>query len=134
MTGDGKSLTTAEYAKKVGIPVAAVTRMLREGKLRGEKRGGRWIVFEDASPATPSADTGTDKSSSSPPVADTPMPPAGKTTYDVETFAELTYLTVKGVHQWLKAGRLSGRIAASGEIMIDAANLERPDFKHLVRK
>ena len=134
MTGDEKNLTTAEYAKRAGIPVAAVTRMLREGKLRGEKRGGRWVVFEDASPATPSADTGTAKSSSSPPTADTSMSLAGKTAYDVETFAALTYLTVKGVHQWLKAGRLSGRIAASGEITVDAANLERSDFKHLVRK
>jgi len=46
----------------------------------------------------------------------------------------LTYLTEKGVRQWLKAGRLSGRPGADGKVLVDTANLDRPELQHLIRK
>jgi hypothetical protein len=59
--------------------------------------------------------------------------PAGKA-YDVETFAQMTYLTEKGVHLWLKIGRLSGSTGTDGKVRVDAANLDRPELQHLIRK
>lgn len=35
-----------EYAKKVGLHYGSVTRMLRNGKLKGEKFGRKWYVLE----------------------------------------------------------------------------------------
>jgi hypothetical protein len=37
------------------------------------------------------------------------------------------------VKEWLKQGRLTGMQNDSGEWMIDAANLEEPGIKRLVR-
>jgi hypothetical protein len=54
--------------------------------------------------------------------------------YDVETFVQMTYLTEKGVRQWLKTGRLSGRTGADGKVQVDTANLDRPELQHLIRK
>jgi hypothetical protein len=48
-------------------------------------------------------------------------------------FVGMTYLTENGVKEWLKQGRLTGMQNDSGEWMIDAANLEEPGIKRLVR-
>ena len=48
-------------------------------------------------------------------------------------FVKMTYLTENGVKEWLRQGRLTGLQADSGEWMIDAANLEGPDIKRLMR-
>ena len=53
--------------------------------------------------------------------------------YTVAEFADMTYLTEFGVKQWLKQGRLTGQQATGGEWTIDAANLELPGVKRLVR-
>ncbi len=53
--------------------------------------------------------------------------------YTVAEFVDMTYLTEFGVKEWLKQGRLTGQQAAGGEWTIDAANLELPDVKRLVR-
>ena len=58
--------------------------------------------------------------------------PADKA-YTIAEFATLTYLTKFGVKEWLKIGRLTGRQAPGGEWLIDAANLQLPVLKHLVR-
>jgi excisionase family DNA binding protein len=131
MSENAKMLTTAEFSKLTGLTVRTITRMLREGKLRGEKRAGKWAIYEgEHQHALPG------KKDASPP----PMAPAvgvsatnGKV-YDVETFAQMTYLTEKGVRQWLKTGRLSGRIEPDGKATVDAANLDRPDLQHWIRK
>ena len=46
----------------------------------------------------------------------------------------MTYLTEKGVRQWLASGRLTGRLNPGGEGVVDAANLDRPELRHLIRK
>ena len=133
MTENETTLTTAQYSEKTGIAVATVARMLRQGKLRGEKRDGKWAIFAsdllDAGVATKTS--GNQAAASSDPVVKAP-PGQGKT-YDVESFARLTYLTETGVRQWLRSGRLSGSTDSSGNPRVDASNLARLEFKHLVR-
>jgi len=48
-------------------------------------------------------------------------------------FVNMTYLTENGVKEWLKEGRLTGLQDESGQWMIEAANLEVPDVKRLMR-
>jgi hypothetical protein len=48
-------------------------------------------------------------------------------------FVSMTFLTENGVREWLKQGRLNGQQNEAGEWMIDAANLEAPHIKRLVR-
>ena len=55
------------------------------------------------------------------------------TAYSLAEFVNMTYLTENGVKEWLKQGRLTGLQADSGEWMIEAANLEVPDIKRLMR-
>ena len=54
-------------------------------------------------------------------------------TISLADFVSMTYLTENGVKEWLKQGRLTGLQADSGEWMIEAANLEVPDIKRLMR-
>ena len=54
-------------------------------------------------------------------------------TIPLADFVKMTYLTENGVKAWLRQGRLTGLQADSGEWMIDAASLEVPDIKRLMR-
>ena len=54
-------------------------------------------------------------------------------TIPLADFVNMTYLTENGVKEWLRQGRLTGLQADSGEWMIEAANLEVPDIKRLMR-
>jgi len=54
-------------------------------------------------------------------------------TIPLADFVNMTYLTENGVKEWLKQGRLTGLQADSGEWMIEAADLEVPDLKRLMR-
>jgi hypothetical protein len=107
--------------------------MLREGKLRGEKRGGKWAVFASELENGGGENKQPDAKA---PVSQAPTstnPPSSAKTYDIETFSRLTYLTENGVRQWLRDGRLTGSTDSGGNMNVDASNLERADFKHLVR-
>ncbi len=53
--------------------------------------------------------------------------------YTVAEFAGMTYLTEFGVKEWLKQGRLNGQQVAGGDWQVDAASLELPGVKRLVR-
>jgi len=133
MTENETTLTTAEYSKKTGLATSTVARMLRQGKLRGEKRGGKWAIF-----TSEIENSGVDNKQPNvqPPTGPSSVsnPPASSSkTYDIETFCRLTYLTENGVRQWLKDGRLTGSIDSDGNVKVDASNLERSDFKRLVR-
>jgi excisionase family DNA binding protein len=131
MTDAGKMLTTSEYAKLTGVSVSTVTKMLRQGKLRGEKHSGKWAILPDQA-----ADKGKTSTGNAPvPPTGGPIPtqPAHARTYDVRTFAQMTYLTEKGVRQWFRNGRLFGRVDPDGTILLDAANLNRPELRHLIR-
>jgi len=133
MTENETTLTTAEYSKKTGLATSTVARMLREGKLRGEKRGGKWAIFarEIENSGVENKQPNVQPPASPPSVSNNP--PSSAKTYDIETFCRLTYLTENGVRKWLKDGRLTGSIDSDGNMKVDASNLERTDFKRLVR-
>jgi len=131
MTENEPTLTTAEYSKKTGLATSTVAKMLREGKLRGEKRGGKWAIFASELEKDSVESRQPDVKAPLSPTPDTP--PSSVKTYDIDTFCRLTYLTENGVRQWLKSGRLTGSIDSGGNMKVDASNLERADFKHLVR-
>ena len=59
--------------------------------------------------------------------------PAEKT-YSVSEFAAMTYLTEKGVSEWLKSGKLKGVKTEGGEWRVLASNLQVPSISRLVRK
>ena len=141
MAKQDQFLTTGEFASKAGIPTSSVTKLIRQGKIKAEKKSGKWMILPDqlneqavlnsSKPAKKKATlkkpavTQKDKSAKAKTIA-------GKM-YTVAEFAGLTYLTEFGVKEWLKQGRLSGQQAAGGEWKIDAANLELPGVKRLVR-
>jgi hypothetical protein len=52
----------------------------------------------------------------------------------VSEFAAMTYLTEKGVSEWLRIGRLQGIRLENGELQVSASNLQVPDISRLVRK
>jgi hypothetical protein len=62
-------------------------------------------------------------------------PKSAKTakSFSVAEFADMTYLTENGVMQWLQQGLLKGQQNAKGAWQVDAANLEIPNVKRLVR-
>ena len=46
----------------------------------------------------------------------------------------MTYLTEKGVVNYLNKGRLKGKKNSQGEWQIESDNLETPDIERLIRK
>jgi len=130
MTDHVNMLSTSEYSKLTGITVRTITQMLREGKLSGEKRGGKWAIY--AAERQHAVSEERDVAAALVQVIDTPS--TRPNIYDIATFAQLTYLTEKGVRQWLKTGRLSGTIESGREAFVDAGNLDRPELQHLIRK
>ena len=121
-------LTTKEFASRSGMTVAQVTKLLRENKIRGEKQSGRWMIPANAlkigvSPSPPAKTK-----------AKQPAQTARKSaTYSLSEFSAMTYLTEAGVVRWLKEGRLQGHQSPGGEWQIDAASLENPFVKNLLR-
>lgn len=67
-----------------------------------------------------------------PPAAPEPTPP--EKSYSIPEFAAMTYLTEKGVSEWLSIGRLQGCKSENGEWRVLQSNLSVPDISRLVRK
>jgi len=146
MAKDAQLLTSSEFAKKAGIPVSQVTKLIRDKKIKTVKKSGKWMLetsqikAAQEAPKTskkPSAKKkAAPKAAAKPKNAPTPKKkpaaPANKSC-GIAQFAEMTYLTEQGVLNWLKQGRLTGRQDSNGEWQVDAANLEVPDIKRLVR-
>jgi len=65
-----------------------------------------------------------------------PVPEARPTekTFTIAEFAAMTYLTEKGVAEWLKSGRIKGIQKENGEWQVLARNLQVPDISRLLRK
>jgi excisionase family DNA binding protein len=134
MAENDKTLTTREFSQMTGVPVSTITLMLRQGRLHGEKRGGKWAIYKSElqHTAVVTQNKRGSESTSMDPVFNTPA--VSPKTYDVDAFVQMTYLTEKGVRQWLGTGRLSGRVGEDGKVRVDAANLDRPELQHLIRK
>jgi len=69
-----------------------------------------------------------------PAVETRPKNPPAEKTYSMSEFEAVTYLTQKGVSEWLKSGKLKGVKTESGEWRVLASNLQVPSISHLVRK
>lgn len=138
-------LTTREFASRAGISTSAVTKLIKVGKIPAEKKSGKWMIATDqlksevlkglSGPVKPAAKK--KPAENKPPSSTKEKPTKAKTsagkTYSIAEFAAMTYLTEKGVRDWLKQGRLAGRQDQKGDWLVDAANLDKPDVKRLVR-
>jgi len=179
MATPSKSMTTREFAKATGIPAAAISKLIREGKLKARKEGQSWMIPQGQleakvvrelgkppkppkakKPSTPAAartparvakpvrraptPSPAPKASAAPvpppePVSEPavgvrPKGPSAEKTYSASEFAAMTYLTEKGVSEWLKSGKLKGVKTESGEWRVLASNLQVPSISRLVRK
>lgn len=56
-----------------------------------------------------------------------------KKTFSVVEFSEMTYLTLKGVNEWLKQGKLKGEKDKEGNWLVDADSLQLSFMKKLIR-
>jgi len=124
-------LTAKEFASRSGLPVAQVTKMLRENKIEGHKQSGKWMIPASALENTGEAPPPAAPQKAAP--AKTAPPVQAPRSMSVSEFSAKTYLTEAGVIQWLKNSRLKGTRTAGGEWRVDAASLELPAVKHLLR-
>ena len=141
-------MTTGVFAEKSGIPTAKVSELIRAGRIKAKKVSGRWQIDESQLKAQAVLDYGKPAPAkkkvaaraAAPKVkkAKAPAPKAkagsSQKSYSVSEFAAMTYLTEKGVMEWLKIGRLKGQMGSKGEWSVDAGNLQVADISRLVRK
>ena len=109
----------------------------KKGKSAPKKKTSKSVSKKTAAtkkstPPKKTAKPAAAKKSAPPPKTKPAKVPAGKG-IPLDEFVSMTYLTANGVKKWLKQGRLTGSQDGSGQWMIDAANLEVPDVKRLVR-
>lgn len=124
-------LTAKEFASRSGLSVAQVTKLLRAKKIAGEKQSGKWMIPESAL-ASAGSNSPAPQTKAKPPAKSARTSRSGSA-YTVSEFSAMTYLTEAGVARWLKQGRLQGTQNPGGEWQVDAASLELPCIKHLLR-
>ncbi|MBW2408886.1 MAG: helix-turn-helix domain-containing protein [Deltaproteobacteria bacterium] len=151
MAKKSELLTSSEFSSKAGISASTVSKLIRDGKIKAVKKSGKWMIdpgqlkakaiIKATKKSKPSAQkkpaksapqkvTAKSKKSSAPKAA---TPALAQKTFTVAEFAEMTYLTEKGVNEWLKTGLLSGQQDDKGTWQIDSANLDAPNVKRLIR-
>lgn len=141
MPQEQKFLTSAQFAKKAGIPSSKVSQLIREGKIEAVKVSGRWRIdpgqLKTARAQKPGKRAPAKRAKASPkaaPQAQKAQAASSQKHYSISEFAAMTYLTETGVKNWLKTGRLKGQIEKKGQWSVDAANLEVADISRLLRK
>ncbi len=152
MAKKSELLTSSEFSSKAGISASAVSELIRDGKIKAVKKSGKWMIdarqlkakaVTKASKKTkPSARKKPAKSALKKTTAKAKKPSAPKTekpavsqkTFTIAEFATMTYLTEKGVAEWLKTGLLTGQQDDNGVWQVDASNLEVPNVRRLVRE
>jgi hypothetical protein len=151
MEKEHKLLTTKEFSDRTGIAVDVVSRWIRSGKIKALKQSGRWLIAPSQLQLKVIQDTASDRPLSqqentppdsgpmaaqkidrATPVSIIQSGPAALS-YSVAEFAEMTYLTERGVLLWLKEGRLRGTKDDVGQWRVLADNLEDPNVKRLLR-
>ena len=118
-----KLYSTQEFSALTGMAVSKITKLLRAGKLQGEKISGKWMIPESQLP-----------SDISPLEAKAEESVSEKRFFSVEEFTDMTYLTAFGVEQWLKKGLLIGQLKDDGSWRVDAECLNIPNVKRLIRE
>ena len=158
MAKKSELLTSAKFAKKTGLSTAAVSKLIRDGKITATKKSGKWMIDPDqlnakavkatskagktaSKPGKPKAKkkavkptpkkAAPESKKAAEPKADKPA--GAQKSFSIAEFADMTYLTEKGVAEWLKLGRLTGSQDPQGAWRIDAVNLEASIVKRLVR-
>jgi len=156
-------ISTSEFSSLSKLSVSQVSKLLREGKIKGVKESGKWMISRNqlklkavqemaknkkpapskikskksektsGSGKKTAAQTKKQKVSPAPAIAKVPDKTVRKKTYSVAEFSAMTYLTDFGVMDWLKKGRIRGMQDETGEWRIDAANLEITHIKRLLR-
>jgi hypothetical protein len=149
MAKKSELLTSSEFAARAGIQAAAVSKLIRDGKIKAYKTAGKWMIspsqlkavqeiskrekpLPKKKPLKPFREKTSDPVEQPPP-PEAKAPAATPKTYTLAEFVEMTYLTEFGVKEWLKKGLITGRRDENGIWQIDAANLEVPNIKRLVR-
>ena len=160
-------MTTSEFAKAAGVSAASISKLIRDGKLRAKKEGGKWMIPQsqleseavralkgpakaarsrsvrgkqtpgpEAVPTLPSQEKAAAVSPEpeSLQAAATPEPVPEEKTYTIVEFAAMTYLTEKGVAEWLKTGRIKGIQKDGGVWRVLECNLQVPDISRLLRR
>jgi transcriptional regulator with XRE-family HTH domain len=136
MSNAQDSLTTQEFAHKAGVSPGTVSKWLRNGTIQGEKRSGKWAIAASELAKLTESKENPIQNRPAGAVASQPDPalkPASPKSYSIQEFSDMTYLTEYGVRLWLKQGRLDGVEDAHGNLRVNAANLEKPLVKRLVR-
>lgn len=123
-------LDTKEFASITGMANNLITKHLREGRLKGEKKSGKWLIprSELKSPVV----TGLLNTLHEEEARDVPPLPEAPG-FSVSEFSTKTFLTETGVVQWLTRGLLRGEKDSKGAWTVSAANLEDPNVKRLLR-
>ena len=142
MATKSQLLTTSEFASQAGIASAKISKLIREGKIKAEKKSGKWMIsssevkvaqglLKKAKPAPkkktprPAPKKAAAAKTSAPP--EKAKPTKGKTSaanaIPLADFVNMTYLTENGVKKWLKQGRLTGLQNESGRMKVDSAAL-----------
>ena len=128
--------STQEFAREAGVSTSTVSKWLRSGTIQGQKKSGKWsiaaseLVKVGKSKGNPKSGRPASAASSKTPSGSTRATPGS---YSIKEFSDMTYLTEYGVRLWLKQGRLDGIVDAQGNLRVNAANLEKPLVKRLVR-
>ena len=120
----------------------AAKSQLKKGKAAPKKKASKSAPKKAAAAKKPAAPkkakpaaakkSASTKKAAAPKKTKATKAPAGKG-ITLDKFVSMTYLTENGVKEWLRQGRLTGTQDGSGQWVIDAANLEVPDVKRLVR-
>ena len=152
MAEKSELLTSSEFSSKTGISKSRVSKLIREGKIKAEKKSGKWMISPEQLNAkavkkalkpgkpSPQKKAATSKSKKAPSkakkstTAKIESAAGANKSFSIAEFAQMTYLTEKGVSEWLKSGQLAGQQNDKGDWRIDAANLEKPNVKRLVRE
>ena len=131
MAKKSQALSTREFSDMTGISISTVTRLVREGKIKGVKKSGKWLIDRDEINAETVRSlsktmriTGGFRNGrqvleirrrSRRKGKKHPSKPADRT-YSVAEFSDLTYLTEKGVEEFLTSGdfRAPGTIRVIG--------------------
>jgi len=114
-------------AKKPSTPAAAPTPAKAAKPVRRP-------AAPSPAPVAPAAPVPPPEPVSEPAVGARPKGPSAEKSFSASEFSAMTYLTEKGVSEWLKSGKLKGVKTESGEWRVLESNLQAPSISRLVRK
>jgi hypothetical protein len=161
MTTQIKVMTSGEFAKAAGVSTAGISKLIRDGKLKAKKEGGKWMIPQSQldseavralkgpakpgkaasargrqalKPAAASPPPSSAPAAAAPPAPGKPESRTEEKTYTIPEFAAMTFLTEKGVAEWVKTGRIKGIQAENGQWRVLERNLQVADISRLVRK